>query len=129
MSREIHFVKNKVLVCGTDDWVHIGEVVFFACEAMFDDRLEEGYPNDASLSVERLAEARDRWSASQERAALPLAIIAVKEFLREQIVRVGETAERAFVPWAGSLAEIESRVDAAARERSVPASPGTSLLA
>jgi len=120
----INHVKNEILASGTDDWVHIAEVVFFAREAMFGDRLEERYPNDASLSVERLAEERDRWSASQERTALPLAIVAVKELLREQLVRVGETIGRAFVPWSGSLAEIESRIDAAAENAVFPLLPG-----
>jgi hypothetical protein len=124
LNPSVAHVKKEILLSGTEDWVHIAEIIFFAREAFFEDRLKDGYPDDADLSVERLAAARDQWSVGQEKQAMPLAIIAVKELLRESLVRVGETADRRFVPWVGSTDEVEKRIDDLVEAAEFPLLPG-----
>jgi hypothetical protein len=76
------------------------------------------------MSVDRLASLSEDWLAAEEREALPLAIMAVKELLRDGLVRIGDTTTSGFVPWDGSEEEIESRIDSAAANSEFPLLPG-----
>jgi hypothetical protein len=91
---------------------------------MFEDHRLDGYPDDQTLTVAELAALRKSWLASQEREAFPLAIRAVKELIRDGLVQIGYTTNTGFVPWEGSLEEIEQRIDAVAATAEFPLLPG-----
>ena len=58
------------------------------------------------------------------RPNVPLGIVAVKELLREGLVRVGETSTQGFVAWSGSLEDIESHIDSVVESAEYPLLPG-----
>lgn len=124
MDREMEAVKSAILASGLDDWVHIAEVVLAARQARSGGHALDGYPDDTTTSVDRLTGLRGEWLAQNEREALPLGIAAVKELFRDGLVRVGDTSDSGFLPWSGSLEEIESRIDYAARMAQYPLLPG-----
>lgn len=105
MDPRVGYIKREILISGSDDWVHVGEIAAFAREALYGDRVRDGYPEDDRLSVEALGLARDEWLAHQEREALPLGISAVKELLRDKLIRVGDVAGSRFEAWPGSVLE------------------------
>jgi hypothetical protein len=110
MDREVEAVKTAILSSGLDDWVHMAEVVSAARQARSEGASDEGSPDDSL--------------AKQERAAFPLGIAAIKELLRDGLVRVGETTPEGFVAWRGSADEIESRIDSVAQQAEFPLLPG-----
>jgi hypothetical protein len=124
MDREIKAVKNAILYSGLDDWVHIAEVASAARQAMSRVTLEEGRVDGSVAGVDELAGRRDEWLARNEREALPVGIAAVKELLRDGFIRIGETSADGFVPWSGSVEEIESRIDTVVRAAEFPLLPG-----
>ena len=124
MDPRVGYIKREILTSGSDDWVHAAEIAAFAREALYGDHVYESYPEDDRLSVEALGLARDEWLARQEREALPLGIKAVKELLRDKLIRVGDTAGSRFEPWSGSVLEVESRIDAKIKVVTYPVLPG-----
>lgn len=124
MDREIEAVKSAILARGLEDWVHIADVAFVARQARFGDRLMADYPTGESMKDDQLVRRRDDWLAWQEREALSLGIKAIKGLLRDEQIRVGETASGQFVAWAGSVQELESRVDLVAEAATYPVLPG-----
>jgi hypothetical protein len=95
-----------------------------ARQAKFGERAVVNHAADQSGNVDQLARLRDEWVAQQERDALPLGIAAVKELLREGLIRVGDAGSGGFTAWVGSTREIESRVDAALETAEYPVLPG-----
>lgn len=124
MSRGIDFIKNKILASGTDDWVHEAEACYAARQAVFGDRLREGFPEDETLGTERLAALRADWTAAQERQAFPLALEAIKELLRDGLIEIGSVTKDGFVRWGGSSVELESRIDRLLEMTHYPLMPG-----
>ena len=124
IDREIEAVKKAILVSGTDDWVHIAEVTLAAAQAMYGEHRLDGFPSDETMSVEQLASLRQDWVAAQERTALPLGIRAVKELIRDGLVRIGDATDSGFIPWEGSAEAIESRIDRVVEEAPYPLLPG-----
>ena len=124
MDREVESVKSAILASGLDDWVHIAEVVSAARQAGSVARSSEGHPDNSMTIVDGFGQLRNEWLAQSERDALPLGIAAVKELLRDGLIRIGETSNGGFVPWGGSLEEIESRIDHAVRGAQYPLLPG-----
>lgn len=120
----IDHVKREILAVGTDDWGNIADVVGFARETLYGDRVDEGFPEDGSLPIEQLADARDEWTSRQEREALPIGIAAVKELVREGLVWVGEIVGGKFTPWSGAPEDIDKRIDAAVEKAEFPLLPG-----
>lgn len=124
MDREIEAVKKAILVSGTDDWVHIAEVTLAAARAMYGEHRLEGFPSDEVMSVGQLAPLRQDWLAAQERTALPLGIRAVKELIRDGLVRIGDATDSGFMPWEGSAEAIESRIYNVVQQAPYPLLPG-----
>ncbi|WP_155984812.1 hypothetical protein [Saccharomonospora piscinae] len=93
MRVDLEKIKKVILVDGLVDWVSI---------------------------ISPLFAARQILGGAGEREALPLAIQAVKELLREGLILVGETSRRGFEPWTGSLASIEQRLDWEAKNIEFP---------
>lgn len=113
MDREVDAVKDTILVHGLDDWVHLGEVVAAAHQAKHGDAFRGGVPDDPAMDIAELGRRRTAWMARNDRNALPLGIVAVKELPRAGLVRIGETSTGKFVAWDGTVEEIESRIDRA----------------
>ncbi|BCJ32294.1 hypothetical protein [Actinocatenispora sera] len=124
MDPRVAYIKREILTCGSDDWIHVADIAAFAREALYGDHVQDGYPEDDRLSVGALALARDEWLARQEREALPLGIRAVKELLRDGLIRVGDTVGDRFEAWPGSVLEVESRIDIKLGLVTYPVLPG-----
>jgi hypothetical protein len=124
LDPRVEYIKREILASGSGDWVHAAEIAAFAREALYGDHVQDGYPEDDRLAVEALAAARDEWLSSQERESLPLGIQAVKELLRDRLIRVGDTVDGQFVAWPGSVQELESRIDSVAETATYPVLPG-----
>lgn len=124
MIREIDAVKKAILESGLDDWVHIGEVVAAARWAKYGNAFRDGFPDDPAMDMAELGRRRNMWMAEADRDALPLGIIAVKELLRDGLVRVGGTSTGRFIAWEGAVEEIESRIDSAVETAEFPLLPG-----
>jgi hypothetical protein len=93
----MEIVQAEILMSGVDDWLHIPEVLSFVREA---------FPE------------------TDEPQALPLAIRAIEELLSQGLVEVGEIVDHEFVPWPGTVDEVKSRIDGAARKACFPISFG-----
>ncbi|WFF02694.1 hypothetical protein [Micromonospora sp. WMMD964] len=125
MDPKASYVKREILISGSDDWVSIADIVAFAREAIYGDRVQDGYPEGGhETPAGALATARDEWLARQERAALPLGVEATKELLRDGLICVGATVEGRFVAWSGSTQELESRIDSVVETATYPLLPG-----
>jgi hypothetical protein len=124
MDREIDAVKDTILVHGLDDWVHIGEAVAAARQAKYGDAFRDGFPDDPAMDIAKLGRRRNEWMARNDRDALPLGIVAVKELLRDGLIRIGQTSSGSFVAWSGTVEEIESRIDSAVESAEFPLLPG-----
>jgi hypothetical protein len=92
-SNSLAQVKKLILASGTDDWVHILEPLYAACKAM---------------------------GGASESEALPLAVTAIKELVREGLVEVGELGSDGFEPWDGSWESIEKKLDLEVRKAEFP---------
>jgi hypothetical protein len=55
---------------------------------------------------------------------MPLGIRAVKELLRDGLIRVGDTVGDRFEAWPGSVLEVESRIDIKLGLVTYPVLPG-----
>lgn len=124
MDREIETVRNAILARGLDDWVHVAEVAFVARQARFGERLLANYPAGEAADDDQVLRRRDEWLALQEREALPVGMKAIKELLREELIRVGDIASGKFVAWPGSTQELERRIDVLMETASYPVLPG-----
>jgi hypothetical protein len=124
MDHEVEAVRSAILSSGLDDWVHIAEVVAAARQARSVASSSVGHPDDPMTIVDGPGQLRNERLAQSEREALPIGIVAVKELLRDGLIRIGETSNDGFVPWGGSLEEIESRIDHAVQGAQYPLLPG-----
>ncbi|WP_155984811.1 hypothetical protein [Saccharomonospora piscinae] len=93
MQAKVDKVKRLILASGVHDWVDIVVPTLEACHAL---------------------------GGVEERAALPLALEAVKQLLREGLIEVGEVGVDGLSPWAVSLKTIEERIDLEARNVEFP---------
>ena len=105
-------IRRAILEIGLDDWIHVPDVLLAARQVLLGVHWMDGFPSDP--------ESQRRWLASQESAALPLAIDAIKECLSEGLIEVGEIIDNEFVPWPGPVDEVSARADSAARGATFP---------
>src|SRR5690554_5618620 len=116
---QVEEVKKTLLILGLDDWVDFTEAVDVARDVKAGRSPWEDLSPGSEYGVEREAMTRDRQIES-EREALPLAVEAIKELVRDGLVRVGSTTRDGFVAWGGSAREIEMRIDEAVKNVRYP---------
>lgn len=116
---QVEDVKKTLLILGLDDWVDFTEAVDVARDVKAGRSPWKDLSPGSEYGVEREAMTRGRQIES-EREALPLAVEAIKELVRDGLVRVSNTTRNGFIAWDGSAREVEMRIDEAVKNVRYP---------